>query len=35
VAEQERHASVPMLKGAELIDERQYGKPKVLIYRAR
>lgn len=33
VAEQERHASVPVLEGAELIDERQYGKPKVLIYR--
>jgi 16S rRNA (guanine966-N2)-methyltransferase len=33
VAEQERSASVPMLEGAELIDERQYGKPKVLIYK--
>ena len=33
VAEQERAAAVPTLDGAELIDERQYGKPKVLIYR--
>ncbi|MDX2094926.1 MAG: 16S rRNA (guanine(966)-N(2))-methyltransferase RsmD [Alphaproteobacteria bacterium] len=33
VAEQERGANVPTLNGAELIDERQYGKPKVLVYR--
>lgn len=33
VAEQERGAPIPTLDGAELIDERQYGKPKVLIYR--
>ena len=33
VAEQSRDAAVPVLDGAELIDERQYGKPKVLIYR--
>ncbi len=33
VAEQERNAAVPALEGAELIDERQYGKPKVLIYQ--
>ncbi|MES2984241.1 MAG: 16S rRNA (guanine(966)-N(2))-methyltransferase RsmD [Pseudomonadota bacterium] len=33
VAEQERNAPVPTLAGAELIDEREYGKPKVLVYR--
>ena len=33
VAEQERHAPIPVLEGAELIDERHYGKPKVLVYR--
>ena len=33
VAEQERNAPVPTLEGAELIDERQYGKPKLLVYR--
>lgn len=33
VAEQSRDAVVPVLEGTELIDERQYGKPKVLIYR--
>lgn len=33
VAEQERAAAVPILEGAELIDERSYGKPKVLVYR--
>ena len=32
-AEQERTAPVPTLDGAALIDERSYGKPKVLIYR--
>jgi 16S rRNA (guanine966-N2)-methyltransferase len=34
VAEQERNVPVPTLDGAQLIDERSYGKPKVLIYRA-
>jgi 16S rRNA (guanine966-N2)-methyltransferase len=33
VAEQSRDTPVPALDGAALIDERQYGKPKVLIYR--
>jgi len=33
VAEQERGAADPPLEGAELIDERQYGKPKLLVYR--
>ena len=33
VAELQRAAPVPALEGAELIDERSYGKPKVLIYR--
>ena len=33
VAEQERSAAIPTLDGATLIDERSYGKPKVLIYR--
>jgi 16S rRNA (guanine966-N2)-methyltransferase len=33
VAEQPRDMAAPTLDGAELIDERQYGKPKVLIYR--
>lgn len=33
VAEQSRDAAIPKLDGAELIDERQYGKPKVLVYK--
>lgn len=33
VAEQERGANIPTLSGAELIDERRYGKPTVLVYR--
>lgn len=34
VAEQSRDASSPMLDGAELIDERVYGKTKLLVYQA-
>lgn len=33
VAEQARDAAVPELAGAALIDERQYGKAKIVIYR--
>lgn len=33
VAEQGRSTEVPTLEGAELIDERQYGKAKVLIFQ--
>ncbi len=33
VAEQPRDMAAPTLEGAELIDERQYGKPKILVYR--
>ena len=33
VTEQERSAAIPVLDGAELIDERAYGKPRMLIYR--
>ena len=33
VAEQSRDMVVPTLEGAELIDERIYGKAKVLVYR--
>ena len=33
VTEQERSAPALALDGAELIDERTYGKPKVLVYR--
>jgi 16S rRNA (guanine966-N2)-methyltransferase len=33
VAEQARSTPVPTLEGAELIDEREYGKAKVLVYR--
>jgi 16S rRNA (guanine966-N2)-methyltransferase len=33
VAEQERNAAIPTLEGATLMDERQYGKAKVLVYR--
>ena len=32
VAEQERNAAIPTLEGAQLIDDRQYGKAKVLVY---
>jgi len=33
VAEQAMHTDVPTLDGAELVDERKYGKTKVVIYR--
>lgn len=33
VVEQARETAVPTLAGAELIDERQYGKARMLIYR--
>lgn len=33
VAEQPRGMAAPALDGAELVDERQYGKAKILIYR--
>ena len=33
VAEQSRDMAVPTLEGAELLDERIYGKAKVLVYR--
>lgn len=33
VAEQERSMPAPVLDGAALVDERQYGKAKVLIYQ--
>lgn len=35
VAEQARSTAVPTLVGAELVDERDYGKTKVLVYRVR
>ncbi len=33
VAEQERGANVPTLDGATVIDDRQYGKARIVIYR--
>ncbi len=33
VSEQQRGTPIPMLDGAELVDERQYGKAHIVIYR--